>query len=140
MPDNFLEIPTGSGLPDKTILPIGDFTGSILAELTAIFQELSIPFETGAFSDPAPDCYVVAVPLTDEFDGFADDRPWVDVQEVRLSLYSKGNYLKIKNQIVKALLQADFTITDRQYIEYENDTKYHHYNIDVLKHYPLNLD
>lgn len=113
---------------------------SILAELKALFDDLSIPFETGAFLDPAPDCYCVAVPLTDDFGYYADDRPWADVQEVRISLYCKGNYIPTKYKIVKALIKREFTITERQYIEFENETQYHHYNIDVTKQYPLNLD
>ena len=59
------------------------------------------------------------------------------MQEARLSLFSKGNYTKIKNGIVRSLLASDFTITDRRYIERENDTGYHHYAIDVAKSYEL---
>ena len=43
----------------------------------------------------------------------------------------------MKNQITHALLQADFTITDRRYLGHEDTTGYHHYAIDVAKHYEL---
>lgn len=33
------------------------------------------------------------------------------------------------------LLGAEFTITDRVYLGYEDDTGYHHYAMDVAKHY-----
>ena len=67
----------------------------------------------------------------------ADNYPLNEVQEARLSLFDKGGYTEIKNQIVRALLNADFTITDRRYIDHEDDTGYHHYAIDVAKNYDL---
>ena len=70
-------------------------------------------------------------PLADTFPLHADNRPLNETQEARLSLYSKSNYLSRKNQIVRALIDAGFTITDRLYVGYEDDTKFHHYCIDV---------
>lgn len=43
--------------------------------------------------------------------------------------------MKIKNTLVRALLAADVTVTDRRYIGFETDTGYHHYAIDVAKSY-----
>ena len=91
----------------------------------------------GVFSYKAPDEYVVLTPLSDTFEVHADNRPGFEVQEVRISLFSKGNYRLPKKQIVTALLNADFTITERRYIEHEDDTGYHHYAIDVAKNYGL---
>ncbi len=110
---------------------------NVLLETKALLEGLSIPVETGVFEGTAPEMYVVIVPLTDTFDLHADNAPGCDVQEARLSLFSKGNYTKIKNSIVRSLLASDFTITDRRYIERENDTGYHHYAIDVAKIYEL---
>jgi hypothetical protein len=110
---------------------------NILQELTALLTGLGISVETGVFSDTAPDEYVVITPLTDSFNLFGDNRPEFETQEARLSLYSKGNYLELKNKIVNALLNADFTITERQYIEHEDDTGYHHYAVDTAKIYEL---
>jgi hypothetical protein len=104
---------------------------SILSRLNSLLTNLQIPVETGTFSKNAPDEYVVITPLTDTFEVHADNRPHFEVQEARLSLFSKNNYLLRKNQIVSALLDNDFTVTDRRYIGYENDTGYHHYVIDV---------
>lgn len=110
---------------------------SILSELKSTLKPLDIPIETGIFSDNAPLEYIVLVPMSDVFEIHADNSPHIDVQEVRISLYSKSNYIKMKNAVLKALLDDDFTITQRQYIGYETETGYHHYNVDVAKHYEI---
>ena len=110
---------------------------SLLSELTPLFDSLKIPVETGVFTDAAPDRYAVLTPLTDTFELFADNFPNSEVQEVRISLFDKGNYLKMKNAIVRALLSVDITITDRRYIGHEDDTGYHHYAIDCGKCYEI---
>lgn len=110
---------------------------SILSDLQAILEPLGIPLETGIFSDNAPAEYIVLVPMNDIFELHADNAPGIDVQEVRISLYSKGNYTKAKNSVVRALHENDFCITARQYIGYETDTGYHHYNVDTAKSYEL---
>ena len=110
---------------------------SVLADIQTALSALDIPIETGVFTDTAPAKYIVAVPITDTFDLHADNAPGIDVQEARLSLYAQGNYIADKNAIVKMLLGADFTITDRRYIGYETETGYHHYAVDVAKHYEM---
>jgi len=110
---------------------------TILSDLQTTLEPLGIPLETGIFSDNAPSEYIVLVPMSDEFELHADNAPEIDVQEVRISLYSKGNYTKAKNAITRALLADEFTITARQYIGYETDTGYHHYNVDAAKFYEL---
>lgn len=110
---------------------------SLLEELKATLTPLGIPIETGVFTDTAPDKYIVVVPLADTFDIHADNSPGVDIQEARLSLYCKGNYTKDKYRIVRSLLDADFTITDRRYIGYETETGYFHYAVDVAKFYEM---
>ena len=107
---------------------------SILAELNMLLSPI-LPVETGIFSGVPPDEYLVLTPMTDTFPLFGDDMPLADVSEVRISLFSKSNYLQRKRQITAALLGADFTITDRRYVGYENDTKFHHAVIDVAKNY-----
>ena len=109
---------------------------SILAELNTLLSPI-LPVETGIFSAKPPDEYLVLTPMTDEFPLFGDNTPLIDLSEVRISLFSKGNYLQRKHQITLTLLNADFTITDRRYIGYESDTGYHHYAIDVAKSYEL---
>lgn len=110
---------------------------SVLADVQTTLGPLGIPMETGVFTDNAPEKYIVVVPMADTFDLHADNRPGCDVQEARISLYAKGSYTKNKNAIVRALLGADFTITDRRYIGYEVDTGYFHYNVDVAKYYEM---
>jgi hypothetical protein len=110
---------------------------NILQELTALLENLDVHVETGVFSDVAPDKYVVITPLADDYQLFADNRPGFETQEARLSIYSKGNYLALKQSVLTALLAADFTITARQYIGHEDDTHYHHYAVDTAKIYPI---
>lgn len=109
----------------------------LLTVLNEILQGLNIPVETGAFQGAPPDRYVVLTPLTDNYEIFADNRPNAETQEVRISLYDKGNYLKTKNTISRLLLESDITITERRYIGREDNTGYFHYAIDVAKNYNL---
>lgn len=110
---------------------------SVLSDINAILEPLGILIETGVFKDEAPDKYIVVVPMADSFELHADNTPGCDIQETRISLYTKGSYTKDKNAIVRTLLGADFTITDRRYIGYETETGYFHYNVDVAKHYEM---
>jgi hypothetical protein len=108
---------------------------SVLTELNSLLTELKLPVETGIFSGIPPDEYAVITPLGDLFAVHADNRPHFEVQEARISLFSKGNYLTRSRQIVTVLLGADFTITERKYAGHENDTGYHNYAIDAAKEY-----
>lgn len=110
---------------------------SILSELNTLLETAGIPVETGVFSGRPPDEYTVLTPLADTFTIFGDNKPLTDVNEIRISLFSKKNYLQTKDQLVRMLLRADFVITDRRYIGHEDDTGYHHFAIDVAKHYEL---
>ena len=110
---------------------------SLLSDLKILLTPIGIPIEAGVFSGKAPDQYLVFVPLVDTFNLEADNKPGVDVQEVRLSLYSKGSYTAAKNAIVRALLSSDITITARQYIGFDAESGYHHYNIDVAQYYEM---
>ena len=110
---------------------------SLLSELKTVIETVGLPVETGVFSDEPPEEYVVVTPLADTYELHADNLPEYEIQEARLSLFSRDNYLKRKKQLSKALLAADFSITDRRYIGHEDDTGYHHYAIDVAKLYRL---
>ena len=110
---------------------------SLLSELKTVIEAVGLPVETGVFSDEPPEEYVVVTPLADTYELHADNLPEYETQEARLSLFSKGNYTQRKEQLSKALLAADFTITDRRYIDHEDDTGFHHYAIDVAKLYKL---
>jgi len=120
---------------------VSETTGlSILAELKLIAQRLAIPVQTAAFQKKPPDTFMVLIPLVESFPEHADDAPQLTQPEVRLSLYTKGSYTILADTLVRRLLQSGFTVTARQYIEYEADTGYHHYEIDVTKVYPFNLN
>lgn len=110
---------------------------SLLSELTDIAEGCGLPVETGVFSGEPPKEYLVITPMADTFALHADNLPEFETQEARLSLFSKGSYTQRKEQLSKALLTADFVITDRRYIGHEDDTGYHHYAIDVAKLYGL---
>ncbi|MDO4564713.1 MAG: hypothetical protein Q4C04_03790 [Clostridia bacterium] len=110
---------------------------SILSDIQSTLAPLGLPMETGAYTEAAPDKYLVIVPLADTFELYADNAPGFDVQEARISLYAKGSYTADKNAVVRAMLGGGFTITDRRYVGYETDTGYHHYVVDVSKHYEM---
>jgi len=110
---------------------------NILADTNKVLGALGIPLETGVFTSIAPDKYIVIVPLSDNFALHCDNFPSFDVQEARISFYSKSNYVADKNRIIRALFATDFSITGRQYIGYETETGYHHYVVDVAKHYEM---
>ena len=112
---------------------------SLLADLNTIAGNVGLPVETGVFSGIAPTEYLVLTPLSDSFDIHGDNTPGVDVQEVRISLFTKGSYTKWKNTLVLAILAADITITERRYIGHDDDTGYHNYAIDVANYYELEV-
>ena len=112
----------------------------ILDELVTIMDGLRIPVETASFSGKAPDQYVVLTPMEDVFEIFADNTPQMDVCSVRISLFSKTNYLYTKDLLVDALLSAGFTVSLRRYIGRDDDSGYHHYVVDVEKEYIVRSD
>ena len=108
---------------------------SLLEELYTTINDMGIPISTGVFADTPPDTYVVLTPLTDDFPVSADDSPVIEVQEARVSLFTKANPRQVHNSITKALIDAGITIEARNYVEFETDTTYHHYAIDCIKEY-----
>jgi hypothetical protein len=110
---------------------------SILRDLKDTLAKADIPIETGIFSQEVPEEYLVLTPMNELFGLYADNLPQAETQEVRISLFTRKNYIKKKNQIVNLLLKGDFTITDRRYIGYEEDTGFHHFVIDVEKEYEV---
>ncbi len=113
---------------------------NILTEVKGLIDQLGIPVETGVFKGSAPDTYIVLVPLLDDFPFSADNLPQTDVQELRITLFSKGNYIKTKNKITAALLKAELTITERRYNGYDTGAGYHQYTIDVAQNYEISED
>ena len=112
---------------------------NILAELNVLLESIGLPIETGNFSEAPPEKYLVITPLVDSLEHYADNLPNAQTEEVRLSIFTKGNYIGLRNQLTNLLLEVDFSITDRRYIGFEDDTKYHHYAIDVMKEYEMEV-
>lgn len=110
---------------------------NILSEVKELLSSLGIPIETGVFSKEAPGEYIVLVPLADSYPLNADDMPQADKQEVRISIFTKGNYIRLKNQICGRLIAHFFYVTDRRYNGYDADAGYHQYTIDVAKTYEI---
>ena len=106
---------------------------SILEELNLIVMSAGLPVETGVFSGTAPDEYVVITPISEHFGLFSDDGPGMNIEEARLSLFSKKNYTQKKDLLVRMLLTAGFVVTDRRFIGREDDTNYFHAAIDIAK-------
>ena len=104
----------------------------LLENLSHIAKQLGLAYAVSCYTDsPAPHTYLVFTPLTDSFDIFADNTPGIEIEEARISLFTKTNYLALRDQITKALISARLVITGRRYIGYEADTGFHHYSIDV---------
>lgn len=107
-------------------------TTPLLEQLSGIAERLELPYAVGLYAEtPAPDTYLVFTPLADSFEVFADNIPGIEVEEVRIALFTKTNYLGLRNQLTRALIDAGLTVTARRYIGYEADTGFHHYSIDV---------
>ena len=104
----------------------------LLENISHIAKQLGLAYAVSCYTDsPAPDTYLVFTPLTDSFEIFADNTPGIEVEEVRIALFTKTNYLGLRNQLTRALIDAGLTVTARRYIGYEADTGFHHYSIDV---------
>lgn len=113
---------------------------NILSELKSLLSDINVPIETGVFSNKAPDEYIVLVPLADSYPLNADNTPQLDQQEVRISIFTKENYIKLKNSVLKKLIMNFFYITDRRYNGFDTDTGYYQYTIDVAKTYDIEED
>ena len=107
----------------------------MLEELNVIVESAGLPVETGVFSAAAPDEYVVITPISEHFELFSDDAPGMNIEEARLSLFSKVNYGAKKRLLVRLLLSAGFLLSERRYVGLEEDTGYHNFAIDVAKEY-----
>lgn len=110
----------------------------LLETLTTIADQLDLPIAVSLFSaSPAPDTYLVATPIADTLEVFADNTPSFEVEEVRLALFTLGNYLPWRDRLTHALVDAGLVVTARRYIGFEDDTGYHHYSFDISCHHPF---
>lgn len=72
-----------------------------------------------------PDDYIVYNPEIEEGALYADDQDQEWMQHMQVHLFIKGNYLKKRNAIRKALREAEFIVTDITTL-YEKDSGYNH--------------
>ncbi|AOZ73402.1 hypothetical protein BK816_00975 [Boudabousia tangfeifanii] len=99
--------------------------------LVGVFQRLGLQVFTGTWPAlPASD-YAVLLPLVDIYDLHADNTPSVEIQYVRINLFSQENYLPLVHRLLPLLRQKDLTITERRYIGHDPETGYHHYAVEV---------
>lgn len=110
----------------------------LLEHLTTTCEGLGLPVRVGLFTEtPLPEAFVVLTPLVDTLALYGDNTPGAQVEEARLSLYARGNYLTLRDQLTAALLAGGVTVTARSYIGFEDETSYHHYAIDTQTHHTL---
>ena len=105
---------------------------TLLEKLIAIFNSLNMPASV-AVDEGAnrADKYAVLTPTDDSYCAYADDLPTHECISVRISVYSKNDYTGIVKALSEMIINADIIIADKGFIEYECDTGYYHYNIDV---------
>lgn len=112
-------------------------TTPLLEQLSGIAERLELPYAVGLYAEtPAPDTYLVFTPLVDSLEVFADNTPGIEIEEVRVSVFTKANYLAVRDQLTRALIDSGLTVTARRYVGYEPDAGFHHYSIDVATHHP----
>ena len=112
-------------------------TTPLLEQLSGIAERLELPYSVGLYAEiPAPDTYLVFTPLADSLEVFADNTPGIEVEEVRVSVFAKANYLAVRDQLTRTFIDADLMVSARRYVGYEPDTGFHHYSIDVATHHP----
>ncbi|MCL2532411.1 MAG: hypothetical protein FWE40_09740 [Oscillospiraceae bacterium] len=109
--------------------------GNLVADLTALLATLDVASFIGAFPKTPPDLYAVLTPMDDSFAVQGDGMPLDEEQQVRISLFSRGNYRVTKAAIERAVLSAGMTILGRRYVGFE--TEHHHVAIDVANLYFL---
>lgn len=113
-------------------------TPPLLETLRSIATKAGLDCTVGAWTDsPHPGTYLVATPIADVLDVFADNSPGVTVEHVRVSVFTTGNYLPLRDQLTALFLEAGITIEARSYITFEADTGYHHYVFDLATYSEL---
>jgi hypothetical protein len=118
---------------------------NLLSELNELIKGLDLHVVTGVhgadlFDIPDKNAYAVLIPMDYTLNEYADDAPCEELQEVRISLFHRDDFMKIMRRLTVALLEAGLNITDRRYIGWERGERYHHYVIDVSKSYNFILE
>lgn len=104
---------------------------SIFEIIIDTLKPLNIPVAFNENLDKQSSQYVSMIPIQEGFIAYSDNKPGMEIIEVELAVYTKGNYIDLAREITRLLIEAGFTIRNRKYIEFKEDTKLHHYVIDV---------
>ncbi|AOZ73083.1 hypothetical protein BSR29_03020 [Boudabousia liubingyangii] len=99
--------------------------------LMRLFNGLGMPVFTGSFPPQQVGNYIVLTPLADVYDLHADNAPGVEIQYVRVNIFTTGSYKLHATNIPPMLRNAGLTITERRYIGHDPEAGYHHYVIEV---------
>lgn len=105
---------------------------NILSDIKTALGSVDLPIETGVYSG-AEKRYIVITPVSEANEDIADDDDLTETQTADINLYYTGNYITIKNQIKAALKASGFFISDGFYVEYDAETKQHHFVYTVEK-------
>lgn len=120
-------------------LETGYTVDNILSEATGIINNMGVEVQTAVYSEKPPDKYVVIVPIEDEFAEFADNKPTLDKQSARIVILNKENPYRLRNNIVKALWNAGFSILTRKYSGFDAETKHHIMYVEIEGGYKVDL-
>lgn len=105
--------------------------------LTAALRTLNIPVHRLTYSPKAgrdkhyPDTYITFQTILSKPTEYADDDSTVVLHTFRVDIYTSKDFTKILSQTIKALKQADFTISEVDGEMYENDTGLYHVPITI---------
>ena len=113
----------------------------VISTLSSVVSDISVSEHTGDEKGKRkPETFLVIIPIYDNLYLHADDTPTMQGEEIELALYTKGNYLALRDRITKLLLKVGVTILERRYVEYESDTGYHHYTFDLALAQSLEME
>lgn len=101
--------------------------------INALSGILSVTTAENPQENSNADTFGVIVPVEDAIPLWADNLPLHESEEVYLEIYTKGNYLALRDKVTARLIAADITIASRRYVQFEQDTRYHHYTFDLKK-------
>ncbi len=104
---------------------------SIFEMIINTLKPLNIPVAMTESIDKQLKKYIVMKPVQEDFIAYADNKPNMEVVQAELSLYSKENFIDLAREITNTLIEAGFTIKNRKYMDYNQETKLHHYVIYV---------
>jgi len=113
----------------------------VILALSGLVPDISVSENTAEEKGKKkPDTFLVIIPIYDKLYLHADNEPTMQGEEIELALYTKGNYLTLRDKMTKLLLKAGVTILQRRYVEYESDTGYHHYTFDLALAQSLEME